>query len=102
MVAGQTVLSDNIEKLLAVPPQMTLEEFEAATTPEKLREAAQNAQLPGAPAAPKKKSNAVALGVGLGVGLGVPALAGLGWAAWKFGWFAGRGGGSALGAPMLG
>lgn len=73
-VASQTVLSDNISKLLA--GDISLDTFKANTAPAQLQEAAAAAKLPGTPPGgqpPKKRAN-VALAVGLSVGLSLPAV----------------------------
>lgn len=90
---------------LLCPPR-SLSTFQTATSEVALKEAAQQAALPGIPVTPatttiieKKSNRAVALGVGLGIGLGVPAVAAA--AAYFFWWKPARAAASGLSAPML-
>lgn len=90
---------------LPCPPR-SLSTFQTATSEAALKEAAQQATLPGTPVTPattttteKKSNRAVALGVGLGIGLGVPAVAAA--AAYWFWWRPAHAAASSLSAPML-
>lgn len=93
-MVGETVLASKVSAL--VSGQISVSQFQAATSPSALQNAAQQVTLPGAPSE-QRKSNAVALGVGLGIGLGVPLIAGAGFAYW---YLVVRKGGSGAGSGL--